>query len=71
MSKRRTFTPEFKAQVVLEELVGIKDKADICHLVSNYVLERLFYDFQRDFAPSGQCCGTKILQIGPGWASAV
>jgi len=24
MSKRRTFTPEFKAQVVLEELVGIK-----------------------------------------------
>ena len=30
MSKRRTFTPEFKAQVVLEELVGIKDKAEIC-----------------------------------------
>ena len=30
MSKRRTFTPEFKAQVVLEELTGIKDKADIC-----------------------------------------
>lgn len=30
MSKRRTFTPEFKAQIVLEELTGIKDKADIC-----------------------------------------
>jgi transposase len=30
MSKRRTFTPEFKAQVVLEELAGLKDKADIC-----------------------------------------
>ena len=30
MSKRRAFTPEFKAQVVLEELTGIKDKADIC-----------------------------------------
>ena len=30
MSKRRTFTPEFKAQVVLEELTGVKDKADIC-----------------------------------------
>ena len=30
MSKRRTFTPKFKAQVVLEELTGIKDKADIC-----------------------------------------
>jgi transposase len=30
MSKRRTFTPEFKAQVVLEELTGIKDKAEVC-----------------------------------------
>ena len=30
MSKRRTFTPEFKVQVVLEELTGIKDKAEIC-----------------------------------------
>ena len=30
MSKRRAFTPEFKAQVVLEDLTGIKDKADIC-----------------------------------------
>jgi transposase len=30
MSKRRTFTPEFKAQVVLEELSGAKDKAEIC-----------------------------------------
>jgi len=30
MPKRRTFTPEFKAQIVLEELTGIKDKANIC-----------------------------------------
>lgn len=30
MSRRRTFTPELKAQVVLEELTGIKDKAEIC-----------------------------------------
>jgi transposase len=30
MSKRRTFTPELKAQVVLEELTGVKDKAEIC-----------------------------------------
>lgn len=30
MSKRRTYTPEFKAQVVLEELTGVKDKAEIC-----------------------------------------
>jgi len=30
MSKRRTFTPEFKARVVLEELTGVRDKAEIC-----------------------------------------
>ena len=30
MSKRRAFTPEFKAQVVLEEISGLKDKAEIC-----------------------------------------
>jgi transposase len=30
MSKRRTFTPEFKAQVVLEELSGVMDRAEIC-----------------------------------------
>jgi len=30
MARRRTFTPEFKARVVLEELTGVKDKAEIC-----------------------------------------
>jgi transposase len=30
MSKRRKFSPEFKARVVLEELTGIKDRAEIC-----------------------------------------
>jgi transposase-like protein len=30
MVKRRRFTPEFKAQVVLEELSGMKSKAEIC-----------------------------------------
>jgi transposase len=30
MSERRAFTPEFKARVVLEELTGVKDKAEIC-----------------------------------------
>jgi len=29
-SKRRIFTAEFKAQVVLEELTGSKDKAEVC-----------------------------------------
>ena len=30
MSRRRAFTPEFKAKVVLEVLSGIKDKAEVC-----------------------------------------
>jgi transposase-like protein len=30
MARRRTFTPEFKARVVLEELTGVKDRAEIC-----------------------------------------
>jgi len=30
MSKRRKFTPDFKARVVLEELTGVKSKAEIC-----------------------------------------
>jgi transposase-like protein len=30
MNKHRTFTPDFKAQVVLEELTGVKSQAEIC-----------------------------------------
>lgn len=30
MSERRAFTPEFKTRVVLEELTGVKDKAEVC-----------------------------------------
>jgi transposase-like protein len=30
LAKRRKFTPGFKTQVVLEELTGVKDKAEIC-----------------------------------------
>jgi transposase-like protein len=30
MSKRREFKPEFKAQLVLEELSGAKSKVEIC-----------------------------------------
>jgi len=30
MSKRRRFTPDFKAQVVLEDLTGAKSTAEIC-----------------------------------------
>jgi transposase len=30
MAKRRTFNPEFKARVVIEELTGAKTTAEIC-----------------------------------------
>ena len=30
MGKRRTFTPEFKFQVVLELLSGVKTRAEVC-----------------------------------------
>ena len=30
MAKRRTFSPELKARVVLEELTGVKSTAEIC-----------------------------------------
>ena len=47
MSKHRTFTPEFKAQVVLEELTGVKDKAEICreHRLRPQVLARWKAEF--------------------------
>ena len=42
MVKRRVFTPDFKAQVVLEELSGVKDRAALCreHQLSPQVLRR-------------------------------
>ena len=47
MGKRREFTPEFKAQVVLEELTGVKDKVEICR---EYRLSRqLFSRWRAEF----------------------
>jgi transposase-like protein len=47
MAKRRKFTPEFKAQVVLEELTGVKDKAEVCR---EYRLSRqLFSRWRAEF----------------------
>jgi transposase-like protein len=47
MAKRRRFTPEFKVQVVLEELTGVKDKAEICR---EYRLSRqLFSRWRAEF----------------------
>ena len=47
MSKRRQFTAEFEARIVLEELTGIKDRAEICreHRLSPQVLARWREEF--------------------------
>ena len=47
MSKRQQFTAEFKARIVLEELTGIKDRAEICreHRLSPQVLARWREEF--------------------------
>lgn len=47
MVKRRVFTPDFKAQVVLEELRGVKDRAALCreHQLSPQVLQRWQEEF--------------------------
>jgi transposase-like protein len=47
MAKRRKFTPEFKARVVLEELTGVKDKAEICreYRLSRQVFSRWRAEF--------------------------
>ena len=47
MSKRRAFTPEFKAQVVLEELTGVKDQTEICreHRLRSQVFSRWRKEF--------------------------
>lgn len=47
MTKRRIFTPEFKAKRVLEELAGTKTAADICreHQLKPQVFSRWRSEF--------------------------
>lgn len=47
MTKRRTFTPEFKARLVLEELTGVKSAAEICreHRLKPQVFSRWKTEF--------------------------
>lgn len=50
MAKNRTFTPEFKAQVVLEILTGAKSAAAICreHHLKDSVVSRWKQEFLLD-----------------------
>jgi transposase len=47
MTKRRTFAPEFKARLVLEELTGVKSAAEICreHRLKPQVFSRWKTEF--------------------------
>ena len=47
MAKRRTFKPDFKARVVLEDLTGVKSAAEICreHQLHPQVLSRWKTEF--------------------------
>ena len=47
MAKRRTFKPDFKAQVVLEALTGVKSEAEICreHRLRSQTLSRWKVEF--------------------------
>lgn len=47
MAKRRDFTPDFKAQVVLEDLTGVKSPAGICreHRLRSETLSRWKAEF--------------------------
>ena len=47
MTRRRKFTPEFKARVVLEELTGVKSAAEVCrgHKLKPQVFSRWKAEF--------------------------
>lgn len=59
MTKRRKLKPDFKAQVVLEELTGVKSATEICreHQLHPQVLSRWKTEFltraPEIFAPKG------------------
>jgi transposase-like protein len=47
MSKYRTFTPEFKSQVVLQVLTGTKSVAEVCR--EHKLKDSVFYRWKDEF----------------------
>ena len=47
MSKYRTFTPEFKTQVVLQVLTGIKSATEVCR--EHQLGPNVFYRWREEF----------------------
>jgi transposase-like protein len=77
MRKRRQFTPEFKARVVLDILTGVQSQAEACRrkhgLGPNLValwkaafLERAHLVFDSDPRPLGRAGADRRVGAGPG-----
>ena len=47
MARYRTFTPEFKAQIVLELLTGSKSAAELCR--EHHLKDSLLYRWKQEF----------------------
>jgi len=74
---RRTFKPEFKVQMVLEELTGLKSTAEICrkHRIRPQVFSRWkveFWNAHRRYSPPNQVevMNKNELASWSGWSDA-
>ena len=71
MSRRRRFTPEFKAQVVLEVLTGAKSPAQVCreHSIRGSLVSRWRQEFLEhapqafDRGRAGSQCEERISEL--------
>ena len=53
MAKRRTFTPEFKAELVLEVLSGVTSQAEVCRC--HHLNENQFSQWKQQFIENASC----------------
>jgi len=68
MPMRRTFKPEFKARVVLEDLTGVKSAAEICreHRLSPQLLSRWKAEFLErapEIFATERCRGSELERV--------
>ena len=53
MAKRRTFTPEFKAELVLEVLSGVSSQAEVCR--RHHLNENQLSQWKQQFVENASC----------------
>ena len=53
MAKRRTFTPEFKAELVLEVLSGVSSQAEVCR--RHHLNENQLSQWKQQFLENASC----------------